>query len=248
MPKIRIVVVRYGVARETTSRTSPVSSAAGHIDWSSRGGPGSTTITGPSVGTTSPGAVPAGSSGVAPSGNHRLLPVRLAQGLRVETEPAREAGQDLRDSLLHLLVENELPPGEVRHRLGGEVVGRGAEPAAGDDQAHAQIGQEPERGLQVGLAVAHADDVGDLHSELPQPLGDPGAVAVGDPAREHLRARDDHAASNRAVAYGHFFPRYGTDVIPPASIAKLAGFLECTRWGLPASTTVAAPPEIRSRR
>ena len=153
-------------------------------------------IVGPLVGTTRAGGRPRGVDGGGSLGDHRLLPVRLAQGLGVKAEPARELGQDLRDPLLHLHVEHELAAGEARNDLRGQVVSRGTEPAARHDEVHPQIGQESQAALEVGPPIADADDVRDLDSELAQPLGDPGTVAVGDPAGEHLRARDHDAAAN----------------------------------------------------
>ena len=107
--------------------TARVSSAAGHIGCSSRGGPGRTITTGSPAGTTSPGAVPDRVERRRALGDHRLLAVRLAQRLRVEAEAAREAGEDLGDLLLHLLVEDQLAAGEARDDLRGQVVGGRAE-------------------------------------------------------------------------------------------------------------------------
>ena len=51
------------------------------------------------------------------------------------------------------------------------------------------VAQELERAAQILGAVADADDVGDLAAELTEALGDPGAVAVGDPPGQDLGAR-----------------------------------------------------------
>ena len=82
-------------------------------------------------------------------GHHGLLPVRLAERFGVEVEPASEAGEDLGDLLLHALVEHHLAPGEGAHDLRGEVVRGRPEAAAGDDQVHAVVAQEPECLLEV---------------------------------------------------------------------------------------------------
>ena len=85
-----------------------VATAVPHIGCSSRGGPGSTTIVGPSRpsggGTTNPGAVPTGSSTVAPSGTIACLRFpartasmsmsgkRLASGRRISAIRSSTAG------------------------------------------------------------------------------------------------------------------------------------------------------------
>jgi hypothetical protein len=147
-----------------------------------------------------------GSDGRRSLGDQRLLPVGLAERLGVEAEPSREPGEDLGDPLLHLLVQDEVAPGKVGDHLRRQVVRRGPEPAAGDDELHAQVAQEPQRRPKVGGAVAHAHDVGHLHAELAQSLGDPRAVAIRDPAGKDLGAGDDDAGAHGLAAHGHFCP------------------------------------------
>ena len=45
--------------------------------------------------------------------------------------------------------------------------------------------------IEVSRAVPRADDVGDLHAELAEALGEPRAVAVRDLPGEELGARRD---------------------------------------------------------
>ena len=64
---MRTISWRYSVCPAIASRTGSLATAVRHIGWSSRGGPGSTTMAG-FPGTTTPGAVPTGSITYAPSG------------------------------------------------------------------------------------------------------------------------------------------------------------------------------------
>jgi hypothetical protein len=135
--------------------------------------------------------------------DHRLLAVRRADRLRVEVRPAlHERCEDRRDALLQRLVQDHLASLERPDHLGGQVVGGRAEPAAGHDQVDALPGEEPQRALDVGRPVADDRDLGELHAELLQPVGEPRAVAVGNPAGEHLGARDDDAGAGAHVQEG----------------------------------------------
>ena len=140
--------------------------------------------------------MPTGSSAVAPSGTIACLRLASITASSSKSEAAGEAAQDLGDLLLHLLVEDQLAAGEAGDDLGGEVVGGRAEPAGGDDQVHPLGGHEAQRRLEVVGAVGDDEDVGDLDAELGQPFGDPGPVAVGDPAGEDLGAGDDDAGAD----------------------------------------------------
>ena len=180
----RVAVQRRGPLQQL--RTGSVSSAAGHIGCSSRGGPGRTTTRRPSAGTTRPGAVPTGIERDRALGHHRLLAVGLPHRLGVKVEAAGEAAQDRRDLLLHLLVEDQVAAGEPGDDLGGEVVGGRAEAARGDDQVHPLGGHEAQRRLEVVGPVADDEDVGDVDAQLRQLFGEPRPVAVGDPAGQDL--------------------------------------------------------------
>ena len=55
-------------------------------------------------------------------------------------------------------------------------------------------------------------------------------------------------ARTLSAVYGQLGPLKVVGWIPLASMLKLAGFFEWTRWGLPSRVTVAAPPLSRSSR
>ena len=135
--------------------------------------------------------------------HHRLLSVGLAKRLGVEAQPPGELGEDSRDLLLHPLVEDQLAAREPGDHLRRQIVGRRAEPAAGDDQVGALGGKEPQRRLEVAGAVSDAEDVGDLHAQLAEPLRDPRTVSVAHPAGQDLGAGDDDPGPNRVGAHGH---------------------------------------------
>ena len=179
----------------SSSCTGSVSSACGHIACSSRGGPGMTTIAIPSPGTTRPGAVPAGSTVIAPSGTIACFRFATFSASGSMRKRRAKPAQDLGDPLLHALVEDQLAARERPHDLGGEVVGGRPQPAGGDDQLEALVGEEAQGREQVLAAVADGEDVGDLDSQPLELLRDPGAVAVAHAARQHLGPGDDDAAA-----------------------------------------------------
>ena len=168
-----------------------------------------------------------------PLGHHRLLAVGLHQRLLVEVEALGEAAQDLGDLRLHLLVEDQLAPGEAGDDLGGQVVGGRAEAAGGDDQVHPLAGQEAQRRLEVVGAVGDDEDVGDLDPELGQAFGDPGPVAVGDPAGQDLGPGDDDLPARRIMA-------------PEATGRGLANSPE--RLGLGSESTATGSGRLARRR
>src|SRR5206468_2179433 len=150
----------------------------------------------------------------------------------VEAEAAREVRQDAGDLPLHALVQDELAAREASHHLRREVVGGGPEAAARDDQVHPLGRQEAERALEVRRAVADADDLGDVDTQLAEALGDPRAVPVDDAAGEHLRARHDDPGSYLG-AHGQRRPRNSVGWTPPESIWKDAGRCAATSSCLP---------------
>ena len=105
--------------RRAPAPTSPAARGAG---------PGRTITTTSRAGTTSPGAVPAGSIGVAALRHHGLLAVRVAQGVRVELHPLREALEDRVDLAPPSPRRGSSRGRRTGHHLGGEVVGGGPSP------------------------------------------------------------------------------------------------------------------------
>ena len=164
-------------ARPATSPAAPAAAPAGRSP------------SGPSLGTTRPGAVPAGSIVAAPRGTIACLRLASRSASGVEARPPRKARQDAGDLLLHPLVEDELPAGETGDHLGGQIVCRRAEAPAGDDQVDALGGEELERRLEVAGAVRNAEDVGDVDAQLAESLRDPGAVSIADAAGRRPRCR-----------------------------------------------------------
>ena len=154
--------------------------------------------------------------------HHRLLAVGLPHRLLVEGEAPREAAQDRRDLLLHLLVEHELAAGEAPDDLGGQVVGGRSEPARGDDQVHALGGEEAQRGFEIVRPVGDDEDLGHLDPALGQPFGDPRPVAIGDPPGDHLGS-------------GHNDPRPDGPSLPGHSQEGLSPSSSATRLPLPST-------------
>ncbi len=146
--------------------------------------------------------------------DHRLLAVPGPHRLLAVGAPAGAvAAQDREDPLLQGRVEHHLQARERTHDLGREVVRGRPEPAGGEDQVDALAGEELERGADVVRAVGDHDDVRQLDAALAQPLGEPGAVAVGDDRRQDLRAGDDDARADAHPQVGRSDTLRG---LPPA--------------------------------
>jgi hypothetical protein len=125
-------------------------------------------------------------------GHQRLLAVRQPDRVLVEIRPAlHQRLEDRPDPILERLVERQLAAGEASHHLERQVVGGRAEPAARDDQVDALAGHEVQLRLHVLGPVAADRDVGEVDAELAQAVGQPRAVAVAHPPRQHLGAGDD---------------------------------------------------------
>ena len=163
---MRTMACRYSVRPAIASCSAGVSTAVCHIGWSSRGGPGRTTTVGLPA-TTMPGAVPTGSRIVCTCGHHRLLAVGGPHGVEVHVgEPCPQPLEDLGDLLLEGVIQHQFASAELRHHFDRHVVGRRSEPAAGDDQVDALVGQETQLRRDVGRPVAADRDVRQLDAEF----------------------------------------------------------------------------------
>ena len=132
--------------------------------------------------------------------NQGLLAVGRTHRLEVHIVEARHQSlDDVGDPRLEAGVEHEFAATELRHRRDRHVVGRRAQPAAGDDEVDAFVGQEPQLRFDVARAVAADRDMRELDPELEEPIGDPGAVAVLHAPGEYLGSGNDDA---RACAHG----------------------------------------------
>ena len=59
-----------------------------------------------------------------------------------------------------------------------------------------------ESGLFPDVLKGYEEDLRDLHTELAEALGKPGAVAIDDPTRQNLGAGDDDPRPYRVRAHG----------------------------------------------
>src|SRR5690606_3258199 len=82
-------------------------------------------------------------------------------------------------------------------------------------------GVKTHRGLEVGRPVPADGDVGQLHPELEQPVGQPRPVLVLDPAGENLGSGDDDACT-RAHRTGAYAIGDGCRGTRPRSLAMSA--------------------------
>ena len=132
-------------------------------------------------------------------GHQRLLAGGGAHGLGVHVGPSpHQRLDDGGDAPLERLVEGQRTAGEARDHLQRQIVRGRPEAAAGHDQVHLLAGQELQLGLHVLGAVAADGDVGQLHAQLQQPVGQPGPVGVRHAAGQHLRTGDHDPRADRA--------------------------------------------------
>ncbi len=109
--------------------------------------------------------------------------------------------QDVGDPPLEGFVKRQRAPGELGDHRQRQVVRGRAEPAAGDDQVDPLLAVKAQLGLHVLGAIAADGDRRQVDPQLAQPVRQPRAVAVLDPAGQHLGAGDDDAGA-RAHAQG----------------------------------------------
>ncbi len=207
IPNSRRIRCSYAPARARTVRSAGVSSAAAHIGWSSRGGPGSTSTAGRSApsggGTTRPGAVPTGSRTVAPRGTSACLrlPARIAASSRLRQRPRRRS----RIARIRPSSASSSTSGRPANSATTSAV---RSSAVGPRPPLVTIRSTPWPARKSSAARRSAGAVGDDHrvrelqAALAQALGQPGAVAVGDDPREHLGPGDHDAGASGHVQVG----------------------------------------------
>ena len=109
------------------------------------------------------------------------------------------------------VVQHQFAAAIPRDGRDGHVVGGRSQPAAGDDQVYTFVGHEPQLRFDVGGTVTADGDVREFDAELQQPIGQPGTVAVGDPAGQNLGAGDD---DSRACAHRYDIRRAASSGFP----------------------------------
>ncbi len=174
---------RRSVRPATASWKASVSTARGHIACSSRGGPGSTTIVG-LPGTTSPARCPPGRSrgrprARAPACGWRRAPRRSPSGGSASSAAAgcRRCRSSRSSSSNSGRPVNAATISTVRSSAVGP------RPPLVITRSTPWSAMKRELRLDVLRAVAADRDVGQLHAQLEQPVGQPGPVAVAARAR-----------------------------------------------------------------
>ncbi len=112
-------------------------------------------------------------------------------------------GRDDRfDALRERLVKDRLTALKAAHDLGGEIVGGRPQPAAREDQVDLLGGRVLERALHVIRSVADDRQIGEIHPQLTQSLGEPRAVTVAHATVQHLGARHHYRGPHAHVQVG----------------------------------------------
>ncbi len=119
--------------------------------------------------------------GDAALGQVGLAPIVVAHARAKAGEKGLDLGQQLG-------VEGEGPAGGAGHRLAGDVVHGGAQPAGGDDQVGAEQGLLQRLG-DAHLVVAHRGAEIEVDAQVPQLAGQVGGVGVVDLPQEQLGPR-----------------------------------------------------------
>ena len=197
-PVIRMIRCSNVPARASTSRTTGTVTASSHIGCSSPGGPGSTRTTGPPVHLHDEArGRPDRLQHRRTPRHERLLAVPGPQRVVAHVAPASAQRADPSpDPLLQRIVEVHGNAGEGGHDVGGQVVGRRAEPAGRDHQV--QVAEELEAGAEIVGAVGHDVHGDQLDAAIAQPLRQPRAVLVADDPRQDLGPGDDDAGADDA--------------------------------------------------
>ena len=215
------------------SWTAGICTAVFHIGCSSRGGPGSTTTVG-LPGTTTPGAVPTGSITTAPTGTMACL--RLAARTASKSPVPMRAISFFKISAILFSSSASSTSSRPQNRA---TVATVMSSAVGPSPPLVTIRSTPSSamkrscGFDVGGAVTADGDVGELDAQLEKPVGEPRAVAVGNPTGQDLGSGDDNA---RACAH-----RYD---IRPRRTGGSTGGAPPTRscWSSRRSLLIASPP------
>jgi uncharacterized protein (TIGR00369 family) len=91
-------------------------------------------------------------------------------------------------------------------------------------------------------AVAADGDVREFHTQLEQPIGDPGAVTVLDPTGQNLGASDDDAGACAHVQRHYGRPVMSFSMTAPKSLRELFEQLELTEVPSPDGTVTMEMP------
>ena len=192
--------------RRSRRAARPSRAAADHIGCSSRGGPGSTTTVGPPRPLWRRHDEPG-------SGAHRLEHGRAPRARRLlavalpGSPPCRGSASAWRAGAGSSAIRSS--------SASSSTISRPWKPPTTSAVRSSAVGPSPplvstrsspspamkrERREHVLRAVADDRRVREVDADLAQPLGEPRAVAVADPAREHLGARHDDAGARAHAA------------------------------------------------
>ena len=200
IPNMRSGLGMNGSARASIAWTGSVASASGHIACSSRGGPGSTITAARRRRHHQAGRGARRGRSLAPTGTIACL--RLAARSASGSNCIRFA-KPARIAAIRASISSSRSSSTPANRATISAV---RSSAVGPRPPLVTIRSSPRppgsaAPLQVLRAVADHHDLRDLHPALPDALGQPGPVAVRDPAGQDLRPGDD---DSRADAHaGH---------------------------------------------
>ena len=140
------------------------------------------------------------------------------------------------------LIDNHFALLELADHGCRQVVGRRAEPTAGDNQRATLVGKPAQRRENVGRSIAYDHCALVINAERPKLLGAPWPVAINDATRQHFGAGDDYACTR---AHGN---REGTAPPTSAAGAEASEFVPIRKSPTIRITTSATTIQVRQPR
>ena len=142
-----------------------------------------------------PGATPAGGTGVEPAGSFAWRRARAKVSSKSTCRRAATARtrSSTNASASGSSVERHVE--DLRQALRGEVVVRGAQPAADHQQVRRAAESVPQGGAETLPVVGDREQFGDLDAAPAEVVADEGAVGVAGAAVQQFVAAEDHGGA-----------------------------------------------------
>ena len=153
-----------------------------------------------------PGATPAGGTAVEPAGSLAWRRARAKVSSEVEVAARGDGAGALLDEGERVRVLRERHAEDLRQALGGEVVVRGAQPAADHQQVRRAVQRVPQGGAETLAVVGDREQFRDLDAAPAEVVADEGAVGVAGAAVQQLVAAEDHGGARRSRRHQSLVP------------------------------------------
>ncbi len=161
-----------------------------------------------------PGATPAGGTAVEPAGSFawRRASANVSRKSRWRRSATARARSSTKASASASSSSGTLE--DLRQALGGEVVVRGAEPAADHQQVRVAAERVPQGGDEPLAVVGDRQEFRDLDAAPAEVVADEGAVGVPGAPVQQFVAAEDHGGARRSRRHQLLVP--GMRITPRA--------------------------------